>query len=202
MVLMAATTSVVYQKTKTERTHPSRIDGGYSYHCAQDPVPSKSFYDFLIRDEDRADFVEITLVGGGAGGGTTSDSKGGAAGEVVNLAIPSMNGVYRVVLGPGGNPGQNGGTTALYVCPSSADYKTNGSAPEESTCESGIYGGWILIESARGGSANNELAAINENEDGRVLEQLKGDRTSDENGCGFGGDATQAGTMGAAYISW
>ena len=207
MILMAATTSVVYQKTKTDRKYPNRIDGWQTFQC-QDTALVDPFYDFTINEEDRADFVAITLVGGGAGGGASSQHKGGAAGEVVEFTIPYMEGVYRAVLGAAGSVGQNGGATALYYCPTkqpNVNYGTVTDAGGNSrmTCSShGVYGGWVLLKSARGGMANNELAGLDEDGVTRLVAHLKGERTSDENRCGYGGDANQPGTKGAVYISW
>jgi hypothetical protein len=204
LILMAATSTVVYQKTKSDRVHPNRIDGSHMFHGNPDKqgyVANIEPHDFQITEKDRADFVSIILVGGGAAGAESENGKGGSAGEVVNFNIPSMNGAYRVILGSPGTIGanRNGGTTALYRCEGNYTADTSADADGQMNCNANSGGvGWRLIKSARGGNANNEVDV--DPNDG--VDETVGEQTSDENGAGFGGNANSNGAMGAAYISW
>ncbi len=167
----------IFFKKATKTTDPVKQGGLFVCSCVNHP---DGVCVFKPENAYKQEFYTIQVLGGGAGGGTSSNKKGGGAGEARTVFypfLPSENTEYRIVLGEGGVAGKNGGQTTIY--------KVTGS---DST----------VLEYARGGITTNEDAEM---QDG-IMQTSGATAAFNENGCGKGGDATMAGTMGEVIIRW
>lgn len=169
LMVSVAVLPVLLKKGKMP-TEQGKRDGIFNCSCINN---SKMTCEFDTRaTENKKEFVTIEMVGGGAGGSETPNGKGGAAGETRIVHYPAMNGVFTIELGIGGEKGKNGGDTIL---------KFNNE----------------IIEIARGGVSNNEVAA---SDDEKIGESSPIQAT--EKLCGKGGDAGTRGHQGEVIIRW
>lgn len=193
LIVMAASLPVAFKKVTSEREYVDVLNGRVrctptaSANVACQCNNSGECF-FSLADTDKAEFVRIRLVGGGGGGASGSCAssefgcKGGSAGEIKKMVLPSMRGSYRAVLGAGGNAGADGGTTSLFSC-SSISRNPSGN----NICENPVF-----IASASGGSSSNENAINAIAAEGEVIE-------SDN---GKGGNGGARGNRGEVILSW
>ena len=193
-VVMGAVVSIPFKKAK--QTKNVQLNASDFVCSCSDNNAQNGYCDFSTDNSTgRFEFFEVTLIGGGAAAGP---HKGGGAGEVKRVLLPTMHGNYRIQLGAGGTTAnRNGGNTALYV-------KTGEGASAK----------YELLEYAMGGLSTNEEIFTDEHPAGMDPADYEvQQKTGGEPGvilspnalCGRGGDAGGSNTdgiMGGAAISW